>query len=230
MNMVGINDKVIWKPYLISTNEDGTTVYPSTNPTNYKYVVVSKECEHPEIAWKIISVLFDYARYKDNVDTTELDEYDKNAVDPTARPLVINVDYKDALKRSYENINGVLNKEKDIEQVNQLERSYIEQCQEYLNSNGKYTTQEWAAYESRITACGLLARDSVVEIKSLFFNSTETMEAKWWKLKELENNIYLRIVTGQASVDSFDEFVEEWKSLGGTTISREVEEVINQNK
>ena len=232
MGMMENNEQVKWKPYLIESNDDGTTVYPSTNPTSYKYVVVSKDCEHPEIAWKIISVLFDYARYQDDnqESVAELDEYDKNAVDPTARPLVINVDYKDALKRSYQNISGVLNGTIDISEANQLERSYIEQCQEYIDSNGSYTSQQWAAYESRITACSLLAKDNVKEIKSLYFHSTKTMESKWWKLKELESNVYLRIVTGQASVDFFDKFVQEWMDQGGTTISREVEETINQNK
>lgn len=230
LNMVEKDNSVEWKPYLISTNDDGTTVYPSTSPTNYKYVVVSKNFEHPELAWKIISVLFDYARYEDKENATELGEYDKNAVDPTARPLVINVDYKDALKISYENISGALNGEKDIEDINQLERSYAEQCQEYLDSGGNYTAQQWAAYESRITACSLIASDSVVEIDSLYFTSTTTMETSWWRLKELESNVYLRIITGQVSVDFFDKFVQEWENLGGTTISKEVEETINRDK
>ena len=230
LNMVEKDKTAEWKPYLISTNEDGDTVYPSTSPTNYKYVVVSKEFEHPELAWKIISVLFDYARYEDKENATELAEYDKNAVDPTARPLVINVDYKDALKISYENISSVLNGEKDIDDVNQLEQSYVEQCQKYIDSGDECTAQEWAAYVSRIDACSLIAQDKVKEIKSLFFISTTTMEKKWWKLKELESNVYLRIVTGQRNVDYFDQYVDEWKALGGTTISREVEELINSNK
>ena len=225
------NDKSIeWKPYLISTNDEGVTVYPSTSPTNYKYVVVSKECEHPEIAWKIISALFDYVRYQDKENTTELAEYDKNAVDPTARPLVINVDYKDALKRSYNNISMALNGEKDVNDINLLEKSYVDQCEEYINSDGDFSAQEWAAYESRISACSLISSNKVKEIKSLFFTATPTMEKYWWKLKELESNVYLRIITGQVSLDFFDKFVYEWKDQGGTTISREVEEVINRNK
>ena len=120
--------------------------------------------------------------------------------------------------------------EKDIEDINQLERSYAEQCQEYLDSGGNYTAQQWAAYESRITACSLIASDSVVEIDSLYFTSTTTMETSWWRLKELESNVYLRIITGQVSVDFFDKFVQEWENLGGTTISKEVEETINRDK
>ena len=225
------NDKTIeWKPYLISTNDEGVTVYSSTCPTNYKYVVVCKECEHPEIAWKIISTLFDYARYQDKTYTAEIEEYDKNAVDPTARPFVINVDYKDALKRSYNNISMALNGEKDIKEINALERSHVEQCKEYLDSNGDFTAEQWAAYESRIGACSLISSGNVKEIKSLFFTAPSAMERYWWKLKELESNAYLRIITGEVSLDYFDEFVQEWKAQGGSTILKEVEETINQNK
>ena len=56
------------------------------------------------------------------------------------------------------------------------------------------------------------------------------MERYWWKLKELESNAYLRIITGEVSLDYFDEFVQEWKAQGGSTILKEVEETINQNK
>ena len=111
-----------------------------------------------------------------------------------------------------------------------MEASYIEQCQSYLDSDGKYTSEEWAAYESRITACGLVADDRVKEIHSLFFNNTKTMDSKWWMLKELESEVYLRIVTGQESIDYFDNFVLEWENQGGITISREVEELFNRDK
>lgn len=230
MYTVEEDENVEWKAYLISTNDEGVTVYPSTSPTSYKYVVVSKECDHPEIAWKIISTLFDYARYQDKENTAELEEYDKNAVDPTARPFVINVDYKDALKRSYSNISMAVNGEKDINDINSLEKSYAEQCKEYLNSDGEFSAQQWAAYESRISACSLIIGENVKEIKSLFFTATPTMELYWWKLKELESNVYLRIITGEVSVDYFDNFVSEWENQGGETISKEVEELINQNK
>lgn len=230
MHIVEKDKSIEWKPYLISTNEDGTTVYPSTNPTNYKYVVVSKNCEHPEIVWKIISVIFDYIRFQDKDNATEIAEYDKNAVDPTARPFVINIDYKDALKRSYTNISMALSGEKNVADISSLERSYLEQCKSYINSNGDFSSQEWAAYESRISACSLIADDNVKEIKSLFFIATPTMEKHWWKLKELESNTYLKIITGQESIDLFDDYVQEWKDQGGTAISREVEETLNHNK
>ena len=163
-----------WQPYLIETNEDGNTYYHSTNPTSYKYVVVSKNFRHPEIAWKIISVLFDYARYEDKEGATEIEEYDKNAVEPTARPLVINVDYSNALERCYSNIREVLDGKKELEDINALECSYTEQCMKYVENGDTATIEQWAAYASRIRACSLISKANVVEVKSYFLNCLTT--------------------------------------------------------
>lgn len=217
-----------WQPYLIATNEDGNTYYHSTNPTSYKYVVVRKGFEHPELAWKIISVLFDYARYEDEEGAAEIAEYDKNAVDPTARPLVINVDYNDALTRCYENIQGIFLGEKGLDELNELERSYAKQCLAYADSTTEATMEQWAAYVSRIEACSLIADGKVKVVKSLYFSSTPTMTTNWWRLKELESETYLKIITGKVDIDYFDEFVSKWNQQGGEIITDEVRRIFNE--
>lgn len=216
------NAEADWQPYLIATNEDGNTYYHSTNPTSYKYVVVSKNFEHPEIVWKIISVLFDHARYEDVEGAAEIAEYDKNAVDPTARPLVINVDYNDALTRCYENLQAVFTGEKDLDDLNELERSYAKQCLAYTDESSESTLEQWAAYTSRIEACSLIADERVKVVPSLFFGTTQTMTTSWWRLKEFESETYLKIITGKVDIDYFDEFVTKWNQQGGETITNEV--------
>ena len=227
--MVENNPEADWQPYLISTDSDGVTRYHSVNPTNYKYVVVRKGFEHPEIAWKIISVLFDYARYQDKEGATEVAEYDKNAVDPTARPLVINVDYSNALYLCCENIQAVFDGKKKLEDLNSMEKSYAEQCLNYIDGENNDSPEQWAAYMSRVTACRLISQTNVKVVKSYFFLDTPTMETGWWRLKELENSAYLRIVTGQADISYFDAFVDEWEKKGGLTITREVRDCLNHD-
>ncbi len=228
MNAMETTEGADWQPYLIETNDDGNTYYHSTNPTSYKYVVVSKDFEYPELAWKIISALFDYARYEDKEDAYEIEEYDKNAVDPTARPLVINVDYNNALERCYNNIKAVFDGEKDIEELNALEQSYAEQCLKYADSGVHASTEQWAAYVSRITACALISKDTVIEVKSLFFGDTDTMTRCWWSLKEKESETYLQIITGKLSIDAFDDFVEQWNADGGEVITREIRKELSK--
>ena len=88
------NKEADWEPYYLTADVKRTVEVYSTFRDN-KYVVVRKGYEHPEIAMKILSVLFDHSRYEAE-DADEMNTYFALNVDPTARPLMINVDYNEA--------------------------------------------------------------------------------------------------------------------------------------
>ena len=224
MEAITANPDAVWEPFLIQTDADGSTSYYSQNPT-YKYVVVRKGYEHPEIACKIINGLFDYVRYDGTYDS-EFEEYYQNNVDPTARPLAINVDYSYALTKCYHELTDVFSGKKEPEDLDLLEYSYNISCKAYLDNIDSATPEEWAAYTSRITAYSLLANGKTNKVESLYFDETETMGTQWWKLRQMEKEYYLQIVTGERDIDAFDEFVTKWYENGGETITQEVREAI----
>lgn len=224
MKAVENNPEADWQPYLLATNEDGSTSYHSQNPT-YKFVVVRKGYEHPEIVCKMLSVMFDYIRYIDDYNDEFVSYYQQN-VDPTARPLAINVDYENALSLCYNEINKALNDDKYVDKLHLLEYSYYKSCKSYLGRPEKATSDDWAAYTSRITACSLLSKGNVKKIQSLFFGETDTMVNEWWQLKDSENQAYLKIITGDEGIDYFDEFVSNWNENGGKKITEEVRQEI----
>lgn len=216
------NPEAEWKPYLLSNCEDGTIRYAQQNASTH-YVVVKKGYEHPEVVMKMISVLFDYVRYNDK-DNEDFIHYYQWNVDPTARPVYINVDYSDALNRCYRNLMEVLSGEKDVSELEQLEQSYYQHCFAYENDPAHATVDQWAAYVSRIEACELLAGAQTEEIKTYYFAETETMRSVWWKLKNMQKKAYLEIITGQQPIDYFDTFAEQWYATGGEQILKEVNE------
>ncbi len=224
------NPDADWRPYLVSTdgNPKGKISYASQKCVG-KYVVVRKGFEHPEIAVKIISVLYDQARYEAE-DADGIKMYYEMNVSPTAYPLTINVDYKDALNRCYNDITMAMSGDKKESELPILEASYYSICKDY-DSKKDHTPEEWAAYSSRITALGLIseAEDSrrIDEVEALYFGETETMKTKWWSLKESEKEIYLQIVTGDKNISYFDVFVNKWKTGGGNKITREVNEELS---
>lgn len=224
MSAIEKNPEADWVPYLISTDESGVTEYATQDPS-YKFIVVRKGYEYPEIVMKQVSVMFDKIRYEDS-ETDEFKNYFQMNVDPTARPLAINVDYNNALSICYNEINEVLTGKRDANSLKLLERSYYESCKAYLDDKDSASTDEWAAYSSRIVACSLFADNtSVNAVKSYFFGTTKTMETDWWKLKNKENQAFLKIITGEEPIDYFDTFVREWNEQGGLKITQEVREV-----
>ena len=220
MQAVEQNKDAEWQPYLIATEKSGLTSYHTQNPSG-KYIVVRKGYEYPEIACKIVSVLFDYLRYNDR-DNQEIVDYYKENVDPTARPFAINVDYNNALQICYGELNHVFAGDKSADELNVLEYSYYEACESYLKDAENASAEDWAAYTTRITACKILNDGRTNKVESLYFGETETMVTDWWSLENLESDTYLKIVTGESSLDEFDRFVENWYQNGGETITKEV--------
>ena len=101
-------------------------------------MVVRKGYEHPEIVMKILSVLFDYTRYEAD-DAEEVNSYFALNVDPTARPLVINVDYNEATYKVTEDMQKVIAGKMREEELSAIEKSYYSACMNYLK--GKNVTR-----------------------------------------------------------------------------------------
>lgn len=204
-----------WQPYYFPV-QTSKNAYASFRDN--KYVVVRKGYEHPEIVMKIISVLFDYTRYEAE-DAQEVNRYFALNVDPTARPLVINVDYNEATYKVTEDIRKVMAGELEEEALSQIEKSYFEACRNYLQSSS-YSVEDWAAYKSRISAVGLLVDgDYEPPIRQYLDDSDGEVPQS---LQTLEKNAFIRIIMGEQPLDYFDEFVEEWYQQGGEELTKRI--------
>lgn len=205
-----------WEPYYFESKK---SVHTYASFRDNKYVVVRKGYEHPEIVMKIISVLFDYTRYEAD-DAEEVNDYFALNVDPTARPLVINVDYNEATYTVTENIRKVLAGERDRSSLTAIERSYFDACQNYLNGTGA-NSEDWAAYKSRISAVGLLVDSNYQPPHREYLEETDNEVSQ--NLQQLEKNAFLQIILGKQPMAYFDTFVEEWYSQGGEELLERVQ-------
>lgn len=50
-----------------------------------------------------------------------------------------------------------------------------------------------------------------------------TMEAEWTQMQTIENETLLQIITGQKPISAFNQFVAQWKALGGVKITQYVQ-------
>lgn len=206
-----------WQPYLLANDEDGT-VHTYLPYAADKFVVVRKGYEHPEIVMKIISALYDYARYEDS-EAVAIQNYFANGIDPSATPLVINCDYSDAIFRVTEQLQSVLAKEKDASELNTLEKGYYNACKEYLD--GEKSSTNWAAYTSRITAVSLLMEHEIDYVNEGYTQGFKGIVSDEWK--EYENESMLKIIIGEYSSSAFDVMVEQWNAHGGKGAQQEAQ-------
>ena len=209
-------DKEIdWKPYYLQKSETDDA-YDSFRDN--KYVVVRKGYEHPEIVMKIISVLFDYTRYEAN-DADEVNEYFALNVDPTARPLVINVDYNEATFQITKDIRAVEDGTKKEESLSAIEKSYYDACESFLHGKSS-TPADWAAYKSRISAVGLLVDGGYQSEERRYLDDTDGELPK--SLQQLEKKSFIQIIMGEKPISYFDTFVKEWYDQGGEEITEQI--------
>ena len=209
-------DKEIdWEPYYLQKSETDDA-YDSFRDN--KYVVVRKGYEHPEIVMKIISVLFDYTRYEAN-DADEVNEYFALNLDPTARPLVINVDYNEATFQITKDIRAVEDGTKKEESLSAIEKSYYDACESFLHGKSS-TPADWAAYKSRISAVGLLVDGGYQSEERRYLDDTDGELPK--SLQQLEKKSFIQIIMGEKPISYFDTFVKEWYDQGGEEITEQI--------
>ena len=222
------DNTAVWKPYLFA---EDVQEQPQTFEAydEWMYVVVRKGYEHPEIVGKYVSAIFDYSRYEDDRYANDVNEYFSLNVDPTARPLNINVDYNDALFRCGRNLEAALEGEMGVDELSGLEKSYYDTCKAYLGEE-RGNANEWAAYASRIQAVRVLREVGTLEKPAISIGNADAEIPQ--NLKELEQEAFLQIIVGEKPVDYFDTFVVEWYDNGGAELTESVrasyQETLNQ--
>lgn len=220
-----LNADAQWTPYIAPVNEDGTITAYTQNPAS-EFYVVRKGFEHPELLVKIASVINDKMVYED-YGREELMNYTKQGVDTGVRPVNILINDYNATIDMYKNIDLALKGEKDPESLGADKGNY-EKCKQFLENPNSPSADAWSGYTSRMISPKLMEQTKVNEVNPVFFGQTASMKLKWANLQKLQDETFLKIVTGEASIDSFDEFVSNWKSTGGDQITKEVEESIKK--
>lgn len=214
----GLNDAgARWKPYLFP-DENGE-VYTSLSYGRQYCVVARKGYEHPEIIPKIISALFDYARYDGKEEAVGVGQYLGMNVDQSATPFLINTDYSDAVFRTTRRILSVMNNRKRYSDLTVLEQGYYDSCQEYLKQGQPRTGFLWAAYTSRITAVSKLINTNI-----RYVNEGCTQEYNRLtddKLEKLSLKTFIQIIIGEQPVDAFDDYVQQWYETGGRELTQQ---------
>ena len=212
----GLNDaEARWKPYLFT--DEKNEIQTSLSYGRQYCIVARKGYEHPEIIPKIISALFDYARYNGKEDAVGVGQYLGMNVDQSATPFLINTDYSDAVFRTTKRILSAMQNRRAYNDLTVLEQGYYNSCQKYLADGQKHTGFLWAAYTSRIVAVGKILNAKVKYVNEGYTQEYNTLKSD--ELTDLTVKTFIQIITGEASVDSFDQYVQDWYAQGGQELT-----------
>lgn len=194
------------------------------------YIVVRKDYPHPELAVQIANLFYDELVNTEDLERTypEVAAYQAIGVDNSARPFNIEVNPYTSLLEDYEDIRRGVAGEIRAEEARTAEsRNVIGNIKNYLADPEHADIGDWSKYHSRMEGIELIRRltedDALAWVDPVFWGTTKTMEAKWANLQKLEEETFIKLVTGDLPMEAFDRFVTQWNEQGGAQILEEID-------
>jgi len=207
-----------WKPFPIPS-ADGQPVKLQANFPVNDYWVVRKGFEHPEAMVKLQNFTLmklwspdQDPEFFEPRDGIEVHKYAINEAHPARKNIDNYLATTEALRNN------------DPSGLSVETKSLYEKILKYRSGDNTHWAMEKVFGEGGSFA---VINDHYVSqnvtLDTAFYGApTETMGAKMETLSRLELETFTKIIMGAASVDEFDQFVENWKKLGGDQITKEV--------
>ncbi len=230
------NPDADWQCYPIvsATSEPAK---PITYVRISRYYAANANCKNPEALVKIANVFQEKINAIDSTEETlntfgvdpstgiNFAEYAAFAMDPAIQKC----------NTYYAEIKATLDGESTVDEIHPEAARYYNVIKNFID-NGMDKGQDslgWNYYKFigpegswNTIINDYKANDKLVQ--SVFFGApTPTMSTNLSALDKMQAETCVNIIMGSQPADSFDEFVSNWKSLGGDTITEEVNEWYN---
>ena len=229
------NPDATFTPYAIESS-DGQ-VNGVSKPGVGGYVVVSKDFSNPELVVKIINLLFDEVPNSADMekDYPEIYAYAQQAVDGSVRPVNIEMfknlsEISDAVEAS-QAAEGEIN----IDDISSFTvKNNAEKIKAYLDEPSNADPTDWAVYASRLLAVDNVmnsVREENIYNEVTPFTTFETIKASernGAQISKLEEETFVKFVTGEESLDNFSSYVDTWNSQGGQALLEEMQKLADK--
>ncbi|GGH89005.1 putative aldouronate transport system substrate-binding protein [Pullulanibacillus pueri] len=210
------NKKAEWIPVLAPLDGQNKYNVMLAAPSG-SYLVVKKGYAHPDAVVKALNVEYQGLRLKD---PKAADIYKDLGVSWLNWPLNLQLNNENDVPDSAK----IYDKAIQTGDTSDLTPSQKQTFQSIKNNikSPKSSMADYGNWLAYYVGAKKLSSSKLNRIEPAFTGTTKTMDSRGSNLTKLENETFLKIITGQASVDSFDSFVKEWKKIGGDTITKEV--------
>ncbi|MHA7966640.1 extracellular solute-binding protein [Paenibacillus sp. CAU 1782] len=224
-NSISKDAKAEWKVYAAPKDASGQFVTRSSAVTD-SYLVVRKDYPHPEAALKILNLFTELERFGGEEDAAT------TAIRATAQqmgnqlrnyfPLTLLLDDRDAVIKRHDILVKALEGELEIEDMNQeMQEMYANIL--FEQENPRKDLEAWSISQAYLQG-GKISKEPMIRVEALFVDSTPAYDQYWPSLQRLEQDYYLKMITGELPIEAFDTFVEEWMNNGGKKVMKEVGE------
>lgn len=227
-----LNPDAEWRPFPIPGLDDNLPEV-MVGSSAVTYYAVNANCEHPEAIVK----MYNYFYQKDCALSPDYDEKYHITGDQTAHPdwamdwAVLKSFYPKQNLFIYNGVKSYL--EGDESQMgNAWVSSNVEQITAYMEDPKEnaawWSTYIWSGPEGAFSVVDSYDKNNQRLQNLYIYGNTDGMAMYNVTLEQLIMETYTKIITGEKESSSFEDFVEEWKSLGGNQITQEVNDFIGR--
>lgn len=214
-----------WKPYRLQSI-DNQPAQPRAIYAINTYYAVRKGMAHPEAIVKLMNAAMRIWP-EDKYPVTELQV--NGDVEKWKYRFVHNQNPTQNLD-AYKRVNEAIEKnDESVLDPNTGEPNVYKNVKAYLGGdmNGWGYNGVFGAEGSQ-SIYAQYEKENAYKISEFMGSSTPAMTEKGVTLDKLELDTYTKIIMGEASVDTFDDFVANWKKLGGDEVTKEVAASVNK--
>lgn len=226
---VANDTKAEWRAFAAPLDNEGKFITHMA-PTTDRFLVVRKGYKHPEAVVKLLNIFTRLERRQDPnaEEVKKLDEFSSQTGIQlrSLYPFDLLLDYADAITQRYVNVQKAMRGEIDPATFDPDTKQLYDQSVAE-KENPKKNMNGWKSAKAYEYGGGVLYTTDMVQVRGIFYGTTQTMETKWAALQQLENETFLKIIVGDLPVSAFDDFVQQWKQLGGDQITKEVTVIAN---
>lgn len=216
---VRANPEAEWEMLAAPVGEDGKLKIVSPEPVS-QYLVVSKKCKHPEAVMKLLSKEYQGLRM---LDEEGAKIYYGLGVSWENWPIPLELNYRDTVYEDALSIKEAV----ETGSTDKLKPSMVPNYENYVTylEEGAGAMDTYGNAIAFVISAEATGNPAYEMIEEAYYGMTDTKSMKFSNLTKMEDETFLKIITGDQPVDVFDEFVEKWNKEGGQEILSEMEEL-----
>ncbi|RED39975.1 extracellular solute-binding protein [Paenibacillus sp. VMFN-D1] len=212
-----LDPQMEWEAYKI-VSVDSDPARPQVGNPVFAYYAVKKGAKNPEAVMQMVNLFIekgwgekaDFSHFFSSPDGIELFKHAPfNAWSPT-KNLDVHLSVIESLKTG------------DTSKLNGEQLTTYEKIKQFNNGDNKQWNQARVFGESSSFAVINQYQKENLPLMNEFFGApTESMGDKKATLDKMELETFTKVIMGEP-ISAFDKFVEDWKKLGGTDMTNEV--------
>lgn len=216
---------------VLPTKEKGDKFISLTPQPINRYVVISKKCKNPDAVMRAINDIVDFSNSLGDAEAFREKEAEKAGIESLTvpwylAPIWLNINSSQKNITESEKLTKALD-ENDRDAVPNYLLGYYDTMKKF--EAGETTDAErYLEYTQGIPA--ITNKDKVEFVNKAYYGKTSSMAKMNSNLLKLEDETFIKIIMGEAPIDEFDTFVEQFNKQGGSQIQKEVQEMVDDGK